>query len=140
MFFLYFYMLFSYTYIFLMYRLMYFFFFPFYLKSVFTLNFALKRRISVCLGEPKGSACVMISVCKRNVYTNTKFQNDIHFMALTSCISEMFTKLPVQFMSQYTVYIYVLFTRISNVAYILILVLFSLQLLIRVILGNEFIE
>lgn len=51
----------------------------------------------------------------------------------------MFTKLPVHFMYQYTVYIYVLVARISNVSYILVLVLFSLELLIRVSLGNDII-
>lgn len=55
------------------------FLFPFHLKIVFTLHFARKWRVSVCLRYPKGSVCVMFIACLRNIYTSIKFQNKIHF-------------------------------------------------------------
>lgn len=55
------------------------FLFPFHLKIVFTLHFARKWRVSVCLRYPKGSVCVMLIACLRNKYTSIKFQNKIHF-------------------------------------------------------------
>lgn len=77
------YLLFSFiydSYIYLISRVMQFSFFPFILKSYkFTLHFARKWRVSVCLRYPKGSVCVMLIACLRNKYTSIKFQNKIHF-------------------------------------------------------------